>query len=198
MKQVMRHTLADIAQINPPTVIPLDSDGRVAYAALSGVCPIEASVTPAHALFATLNRTVHHFQSGDLLIPIIQSGLKRKKLAQVDRQYPFGVCSKELAVIRANDLLVHPRYLLHWLRQSGCAMLLPFLRGTTVKRIGLADLQRLEIPLPPLTRQALCAQLMDTALARQEVARRQLRNAEMTTAALWQHAMQFSLASAQL
>ena len=190
MKQVMQVRLAAIVQINPPASIALENRSLVAYAPLSAVCAAEATVTPQFVLYGTFGRHVHYFQGGDLLMPIIASGLAGKKIAQVDAQYPAGVCSPELDVIRADEAAVHPRYLLHWLRQRGCAMLLPALRGTTIKRIGYEDLLKLEMPLPPLVQQALCAQLMDTALARRNVSARQLRNAEDTITAVWQQVMQ--------
>lgn len=189
MSEMTRVRLAAIAQINPPGAVPLENRSLVAYAALSAICAPEANVTPKYVLYGTFNKHVRQFQSGDLLVPVIASGLAGNKIAQVGAEYPFGVCSPERNVIRADENAVHPRFLLHWLRQRGACALLPALRGTTVKRIGYEDLLQLEVILPPLLQQAKCAQLMDTALARRRASALYLRNAEKTILAVWQQAM---------
>jgi hypothetical protein len=181
--------LASIVQINPPGSCAYDVGSLVAYVPLAGICAHEASVLPGHVFFGSLKRHVHSFQSGDVLLPIIASGLAGNKIAQVDAQWPHGLCSPEIAVLRVDDAVVHPRFLLHWLRQQGAPALLPLLRGTTIQRIGIDDLLQLEMPLPPLRQQALCAQLMDVALAQRKVSERYLRNAEQMIPAVWRQAM---------
>ena len=75
----------------------------------------------------------------------------------------FAVLSS-IAILRANSKVLEPEYLAHALRSPG--VLRSAIRrktGTAIRRVILADLQRVLIPLPALDEQRWIVRVLDTA-----------------------------------
>lgn len=179
-----KNRLIDIAEINPPRTADIASEHIVAFVPLGAIDQTDI-IKPDYKKLGQLDSDCRFFQRGDILLPRIASGLHKQKIIMVLTDEEFGFCTREFFVIRANNELVNPRYLYHWLRQQSCKELIHLLQGTALKRVPSNAIGQLFINLPERDQQDVFARTMDIAAERKALCERQVQNADKTIVGLF-------------
>lgn len=121
-------------------------------------------------------------RDGDILMP----SRGAKPFAALVSQPPEHVCaSGPFLIIRPEQSAVSPRYLTWYLnRPAAQARLLRGAEGSAIKRVSAKMLGSVEIPLPPLARQHVFADIAANNLAQRRNLTEQLANSYQHDAAL--------------
>lgn len=125
-------------------------------------------------------------KQGDILFSEIRPANRR--YAFVDRPADDFVVSTKLMVIRADPRRVRPRFLYHFLTQTGVTGRLQHLaesRSGTFPQITFDQIAELDIPLPPLGTQEAIAEFADALEQKIEVNRKMNETLEAMARALF-------------
>lgn len=97
-----------------------------------------------------------------------------------------AVTAVDVAIIRTKSQALDPRFLAYFLNSPACLSLVHSLTtGTTRLRLRRADLERLEVPLPPLSEQRAIAHILGTLDDKIELNRRMSETLEAMARALF-------------
>lgn len=165
--------LGEVAQINPRGAKPgapftflgmadLSEDGSTSGGTVLSPDEFRTGYTP--------------FANGDLLVAKITPCFENGKIGQVSVQTDTGWGSTEFHVVRPDDSTVDRRYLHHFLRTPRIRSLgeMRMTGSAGQRRVPVAFLQSLRIPLPPLPDQRRIAAILDEADAISATSRTQL------------------------
>jgi len=116
-------------------------------------------------LYSQVRKGYTPFVNGDVLVAKITPCFENGKIAQARLSYRYGFGSTEFHVIRPRADQLHPRYLVHYLRQMRVR------REGERKMTGSAGQRRVPehflanlcLPLPPLPEQRRIAEILDKA-----------------------------------
>ncbi|MBS1696473.1 MAG: restriction endonuclease subunit S [Actinobacteria bacterium] len=156
--------LGEVSEINPrpPTIAGHETVSFV------GMAQLDASTAQTDAgeatPFAEVSKGYTVFADGDLLVAKITPCFENNKIGQAQLEHKIGVGSTEFHVLRPGDR-INDRYLLHFLRQSSVRRHgeMRMTGSAGQRRVPVAFLQELQIPLPPLGEQRRIAATLDRA-----------------------------------
>lgn len=157
--------LDEVAEINPRAARKIPDDTEVSFVGMA-----ELNATDAHTngdiirKFAEVRRGYTIFADGDILVAKITPCFENNKIGKARLQRAIGVGSTEFHVIRCGEQL-DDRYLLHFLRQDQIRRQgeLRMTGSAGQRRVPVAFLKQLQIPLPPLDQQRRIAAILDSA-----------------------------------
>ena len=158
--------IGDVAQINPrPRRVP-QLDEMVSFAGMTDLSAERGCITQsALRTFAEVCKGYTPFHAQDILVAKITPCFENCKIGEASIPTDIGYGSTEFHVIRPLPARLDRRYLLHFLRQE--RILKTGERRMTgsagQKRVPVAFLEALEIPLPPLEEQRRIAAILDKA-----------------------------------
>lgn len=176
MKTERQVTLAEIADINPPTGNGLGPPRLISFLGMKDVDAATGATGPGEErLYSSVSKGYTAFSKGDLLVAKITPCFQNNKIAQATIAHEAGFGSTEFHVIRAKLGQSDPRFLLHYLRQDA------ILRAGEARMTGSGGqrrvpeefLQTLQIPGLPIAEQRRIADVLDRA-ATLRVRRRQV------------------------
>lgn len=158
--------LAEIAELNPPFVGPVNEGEKVSFIPMSAVDAASVSAVDRETrLYSEVSKGYTPFLDGDLLVAKITPCFENGKIvhAHLTRRYGFG--STEFHVVRPHTNRADARYLVHFLRQDRVR------REGEGRMTGSAGQRRvpdhflagLSVPLPPLPEQRRIAEILDKA-----------------------------------
>ncbi|WP_427385124.1 restriction endonuclease subunit S [Janibacter sp. G56] len=156
--------LGEVASINPRGERVKATD----VVSFVGMAELNAETAVAQPLedreFAEVSKGYTVFRDGDVLAAKITPCWENGKVGQARLDHPIGVGSTEFHVLRPTSSLDH-RYLLHFLRQPSVRATgeLRMTGSAGQRRVPVAFLQELQIPLPPLPEQRRIAAILDHA-----------------------------------
>jgi len=133
---------------------------------MAALDPVRAVAGPGiDRAFNEVQKGYTIFRDGDLLVARITPCFENNKIGQARLAHEIGVGSTEFHVIRPNLSRLHDRYLLHFLRQR--SVLRAGQRRMTgsagQRRVPVAFLEALRIPLPSIEEQRRIAAVLDQA-----------------------------------
>lgn len=103
----------------------------------------------------------HLLRPGDLLL---RSRGRNNGVALVPEELPRAILSAPMVRIRANASKALPAYLYWYLNApAGQAQIAATAVGTSVQMVGVEEIKGLDVPLPPLERQAAIADMAQLA-----------------------------------
>ena len=109
--------------------------------------------------FEELNCTEIHLE--DVLIARMPDPVGRA--IHVDELSSKAIVAVDIAIVRAKRSALTPKYLCYWLNSAGCLRRVDGLAtGTTRKRIRRSDIEKLQVPLPPLDEQQAAAAVVES------------------------------------
>lgn len=155
-------SLGEISEINPrpPTIA---ADETVSFVGMAQLDASTAQTDAGHATpFSEVSKGYTVFADGDLLVAKITPCFENNKIGQAQLSHKIGVGSTEFHVLRPGDRL-NNRYLLHFLRQSSVRHRgeMRMTGSAGQRRVPVAFLKDLQIPLPPLDEQRRIAAILD-------------------------------------
>lgn len=162
----MSSTLADVADINPTLPAKPGESDLVSFVGMSDL-DAQLATTPnvQHRPFEEVSKGYTPLANGDLLVAKITPCFQNGKIGQATFTTDYGAGSTEFHVLRPKPGVIDDRYLLHFLRQ-------PWIRIAGEKRmtgsggqrrVPVAFLANVNVPLPPLVEQRRIAEILDRA-----------------------------------
>ena len=161
-----KQRLGDVALINPrPSRVP-QPDEMVSFAGMADLSAEKGCITQSHLRpFAEVSKGYTSFCAKDILVAKITPCFENCKIGEASIPTDIGYGSTEFHVIRPLAARLDKRYLLHFLRQK--RVLKSGERRMTgsagQRRVPVAFLEALEIPLPSLEEQRRIAAILDKA-----------------------------------
>ncbi len=160
-------TLGEAADINPkgPVSGELSSDAIMDFLPMTDVSEHGTMKVVQRRPYSEVAKGYTAFQNDDVLVAKITPCFENNKIALAEVSTPYAFGSTEFHVVRAKPSHLHPRYLLHFLRQdvvreSGEKRMTG---SAGQRRVPRSFLEELEIPLPPLEEQKRIAAILDQA-----------------------------------
>ncbi len=158
--------IADVCAVNPRLARPLDRADLVAFVGMADLDAREATTTESELRpYAEVSKGYTPFKRGDVLVAKITPCFENGKISQATTSTAIGFGSTEFHVLRPNEDLIDPRYLLHFLRRDSI-LELGEMRMTGAggqRRVPARLFEELEIPLPPIEEQRRIAAVLDAA-----------------------------------
>ena len=158
--------LGDITSINPRAQ-SVAFDEPVSFVGMAELDAKTAIARPLETrLFGVVSKGYTVFRNRDVLVAKITPCWENGKVGQAQLEHRIGVGSTEFHVVRPGPL-VDERYVLHFLRQQSirAAGTLRMTGSGGQRRVPVAFLQNLSIPLPALDEQRRIAAILDRAAA---------------------------------
>lgn len=156
--------LGEVAQINPKPP-RISEDTEVAFVGMADLDATQAKTSSGQVRrFLGVSKGYTVFQNADILVAKITPCFENNKIGQARLQRETGVGSTEFHVIRPGGHL-DDRYLLHFLRQDRIRRQgeVRMTGSAGQRRVPVAFLQELKIPLPSLDEQRRIAAILDQA-----------------------------------
>ncbi len=164
--KALKQRLADIALINPrPSRVP-QPDEMVSFAGMADLSAENGCITQSILRpFNEVCKGYTPFHAEDILVAKITPCFENCQIGEASIPTDIGYGSTEFHIIRPLTSRVNQRYLLHFLRQE--RVLKSGERRMTgsagQRRVPVAFLEALEIPLPPLEEQRRIAAILDAS-----------------------------------
>jgi type I restriction enzyme S subunit len=156
--------LGEVVAINPRGE-SLAADDQVSFVGMAELDPDTATARPRETrTFSDVSKGYTVFRDRDVLAAKITPCWENGKVGQAQLDHAIGVGSTEFHVLRPADG-VHDRYLLHFLRQASVrrAGERRMTGSAGQRRVPVAFLENLELPLPPIVEQRRIADILDRA-----------------------------------
>lgn len=151
-------SLGDVATVERTIVDPADIKSGTLYAGLEHIDGCTGKVSPIPVASGFLASTKHMFTAQHVLY-----GKLRPYLGKIACPDFTGVCSTDILPILPSRNLDR-RYLYHFLRQPSMVdWVASHARGANLPRIRSADIEAIEISLPPLPEQRRIAAILEKA-----------------------------------
>lgn len=182
--------LGEVAEINPRAPRNLAPESMVSFVPMAAVSEVHGAITaPEERPAAEVTKGYSSFARGDVLLAKITPCFENGKAACADIPHEWGFGSTEYHVMRPHDGKLCARYLLHFLRRDSIrhAGELRMTGAGGQKRVPVAFLQELEIPLPALAEQKRIAAILDAAAALRAQRRRALARLDDLARSLFLH-----------
>lgn len=154
--------LGDVAEINPRGGAP-HPEAEISFVGMAELNAENATALPLETRrYSDVSRGYTVFRNGDILAAKITPCWENGKVGQAILTHPVGVGSTEFHVVRPGSEL-DERYLLYFLRQPWVNELgeLRMTGSAGQRRVPMAFLRNIEIPLPPLPEQKRIAAILD-------------------------------------
>ena len=171
-----RVRLGDVAQFNPRPQRGLGGSDPVSFMPLSAVSVDGTTAAGIDSLRSDVSKGHPWFVCGDILVAKITPSFENGKIARASITFPEGYSSTEFHVVRPDQKVLDPDYLLAFLRSEGVRRYgAGKMKGSAGQRRLPADvLKSLFVPVPTLVLQRSVASRLRSIAALIALSRRQL------------------------
>jgi type I restriction enzyme S subunit len=149
---------------------------EIRYVDIGGVDRLDRRIASASTLLAAdaPSRAQWVLNEGDVLVATVRPNLNA--VCRIPPEFAGAIGSNGFAALRPNAALLDSWYLYFWTRSpSFIDMLVRRATGAAYPAVSLADVESLQIPLPPLDEQRRIADILDAADALRRKRREALR-----------------------
>ena len=168
--------LGDVAQINPRPQRGLSGSDLVSFMPLSAVSVDGTTTAGIDSLRSDVSKGHPWFICGDILVAKITPSFENGKIARASIAFPEGYSSTEFHIVRPDQKVLDPDYLLAFLRSEGVRRYgAGKMKGSAGQRRLPADvLKSLFVPVPELVLQQSVSSRLRSITALIALSRRQL------------------------